>query len=239
MITFTSDRSGRNQVWLSDADGGRPRQLTSLEAGNTSGARLSPDGRRIVFLSDATGNMDLYLTTPEGKEPVRLTPSPRHETAPSWSRDGAWIYFGSNREDDMQVWKMRSEPGAPALRVTRDGGYAPIESADGKTLYYSRAGPEWTLWKVPTEGGEETEVLPHIVNHGAFDVTAGYLYYVTTADRKCHLRRRRFDDGTDELLLVLEKPYTFGVAAVPDDSAVLWGQLDHNSSELMLIEKLE
>jgi eukaryotic-like serine/threonine-protein kinase len=172
MITFTSDRSGATQVWLTGADGGRPRQLTSLEAGSTSGARLSPDGRRILFLSDASGNMDLYLTTPEGTEPVRLTPSPRHETAASWSRDGAWIYFGSNREDDMQVWKMRPEPGAPAVRVTRDGGYAAIESADGKTLFYARAGPSWTLRKVPTEGGEETEVLPHIVNWGAFDVTA-------------------------------------------------------------------
>ena len=239
LITFTSDRSGGSQVWLSGADGGRPLQLTSLAAGNTSGARLSPDGRRIVFLSDATGSMDLYLTTPDGKEPVRLTPSARHETAASWSRDGAWIYFGSNREDDMQVWKMRPEPGAPALRVTRGGGYAPVESADGKTLYYARAGPPWSLWKVPTEGGEETVVLPHIVNWGAFDVTAAYLYYLTAADRKGQLRRRRLSDGSDELLLVLEKPYAFGVAAAPDDSAVLWGQLDHHSSELMLIERLE
>jgi Tol biopolymer transport system component len=239
MVAFTSDRSGGNQAWLCDTSGGRARQLTSLEAGNTSGARLSPDGRRVVFLSDASGNMDLYLTTPYGKEPVRLTPSPRHETAPSWSRDGAWIYFGSNREDDMQVWKMRPEPGAPALRVTRDGGYAALESADGKALFYSRAGPEWTLRKVPTEGGEETEVLPHIVNWGAFDVTATAIYYVTVADRKGQLRRLRLADGNDELLLVLEKPYTFGVAAASDDSAVLWGQLDHHSSELMLIEKLE
>ena len=139
----------------------------------------------------------------------------------------------------MQLWKMRPEPGAPAQRVTRGGGYAAIESADGKTLYYARAGPEWTLRKVPTEGGEETEVLRHIVNWGAFDVTASAIYYVTIADRKTQLRRRRLADGRDELLLVLEKPYTFGVAAAPDDSAVLWGQLDHHSSELMLIERLE
>lgn len=238
-VTFCSDRSGRNQVWLCDAGGGRPRQLTFLDAGNTSGGRFSPDGGRILFLSDASGNMDLYLTTPDGKEPVLLTPSKRLESAPSWSRDGAWIYFGSNREDDMQVWKMRPEPGAPAVRVTRGGGYAPIESADGKTLYYARAGPSWTLRKVPTAGGEETEVLPHIVNWGAFDVTAAYLYYVTTADRKGQLRRRRLAYGSDELRLVLEKPYTFGLAAAPDDSAILWAQLDHHSSELMLIEKLE
>ena len=238
-ITFTSDRSGRSQVWLSGADGGRPRPLTSLEAGSTSGARVSPDGRRIVFLSDATGNMDLYLTTPEGAEPVRLTPSPRHETAASWSRDGAWIYFGSNREDDMQVWKTRPEPGAPALRVTRGGGYAPVEAADGKALYYARAGPPWSVRKVPTEGGEETEVLPRIANWGAFDVTAAFVYYVPSGGRNGQLRRRRLADGRDELLLALEKPYSFGVAASPDDSAVLWGQLDYHSSELMLIERLE
>ncbi len=238
-ITFNSDRSGTRQVWLSDAGGSRPRQLTFFDAGNTSGACFSPDGRRIALLSDASGNMDLYLTTPEGKEPVRLTPSNRHETAASWSRDGAWLYFGSNLEDGLQVWKMRPEPGSPALRVTRDGGYAPIESADGKTLFYARAGPVWSLRKVPTAGGEETQVLPHLVNWGAFDVTATAIYYVTVTDRKGQLRRLRLADGADELLLVLEKPYTFGVAAAPDDSAVLWAQLDHSASELMLMEKLE
>jgi hypothetical protein len=41
--------------------------------------------------------------------------------------------------------------GGAAVQVTRDGGMEPIESMDGKFLYYIRAG---NLKRVPVDGGE-------------------------------------------------------------------------------------
>ncbi|MBK9090084.1 MAG: PD40 domain-containing protein [Holophagales bacterium] len=38
--------------------------------------------------------------------------APRTTASPSWSRDGAWVYFSSNREDGFQVWKMKPDPRA-------------------------------------------------------------------------------------------------------------------------------
>jgi len=238
-LAFHSSRSGTNEVWTCGADGAGPAQLTFTERAISSGARWSPDGRRVVFISNPEGNMDLYLTTSNGREPVRLTQSPSHDTAPSWSRDGTWVYFASNREDGFQVWKMKPEPGAAPVRVTRGGGYAALESADGKTLFYVRPDATYSLWRMPAEGGEETPVLPALENWGAFDVTATAVYYATTDGGRSVLRRLRLVDGKDDLLLALEKPHTFGVAAAPDDGAVLWAQLDHHASELMLIERLD
>ena len=239
-ISFLSDRSGSNQVWLSDADGSRPAQLTSIPAGMTSAARWSPDGKRIVFVSNPEGQMDVYLTTPNATQPQRLTHSPAHDTAPSWSRDGAWVYFASNREDGFQVWKMRPEPDAPALRVTRGGGYAALESGDGRTLLYAKHGGEalWSLWKVPVLGGEETLVIPKIVTWGDFDVTSTGVYYLTWESRKALLRFLHFVNGNDTALATLEKIPSFGVSASPDDSAVLFSQLDLYSTDLMLIESV-
>ncbi|MFN7989657.1 MAG: protein kinase [Thermoanaerobaculia bacterium] len=238
-IAFTSARSGPNDVWLCEADGSRPVQLTFIEKASSSGARWSPDGGRLAFISNPGGNMDVYLTTVNGRKPLRLTEDPAHDTAPAWSRDGSWVYFGSNREDGFQVWKMRPEPGATPARVTRNGGYAPLESTDGKTLYYVRAGSGYSVWKVPTAGGEETPVVPRILNWGTFDVTATALYYVAPEGRKHELRRRRLADGKDELLATLEKPAAFGIAAAPDDGAVLFTQLDLFTTELMYVEKVE
>jgi Tol biopolymer transport system component len=237
-LGFASNRSGSTEVWLCDADGSRPVRLTLTEAASTSGTRWSPDGSRIAFISNASGNMDLYLTTPDGKEPRQLTQSPSHDTAPAWSRDGTWLYFASNREEGFQVWKMRPEPAAPPVRVTRHGGYSALESVDGKTLYYVRTGAGDSIWKVPTDGGEETLVLPRVENWGAFDVTATSIYYVTGEAKRHQLRRLRLADGRDDLLVALDRLYTFGVGAAPDDSAVLYAQLDLSSTELMLIERL-
>ena len=45
-IAFTSNRSGSNEVWLADADGANPKQLTAL--GTTTHPRWSPDGRHLA-----------------------------------------------------------------------------------------------------------------------------------------------------------------------------------------------
>ena len=237
-VAFSSERSGSSQVWLCEADGSRAVQRTHLQAGTTSGARFSPDGRRLVFVSDLYGDMELFVAETAGGDPVRLTRSPFHETAPSWSRDGRWIYFASNREDGFQVWKMRPEPDAEAIRVTRNGGHAALESVDGTTLYYARGGTVWSLWKVPVGGGEETLVLPEISNWGAFDVTRTALYYVRSVEGKHQLHRLRFVDGADDVLLRLERPYDFGVSVAPGDGAVLFSERDVDSSDLMLVESL-
>ncbi|MGA2715859.1 MAG: winged helix-turn-helix domain-containing protein, partial [Bryobacteraceae bacterium] len=48
-IAFASSRSGTDEIWVSDADGGNPRQLTHLGAHVASYPKWSPDGMRIAF----------------------------------------------------------------------------------------------------------------------------------------------------------------------------------------------
>ena len=237
-ITFTSDRSGSSEVWRCKADGSHLVQLTSTVRGHTSGGDWSPDGRHLLFLSTPEGHLDIFLATMPALQPVRLTLDPAHDTAARWSRDGSWIYFGSNREDGMQIWKMRPEPGAVPVRVTRDGGYAAHESADGRTLYVAKfiARDNWALRKMPAGGGEETQVLDGLPSWWFHDVTAGGIYYLTSDQPGGQIRVRRFADGSDTPLLTLEKRSGFGLAACPDDTCVLYTTYDVDTSELMYVE---
>ena len=81
----------------------------------------------------------------------------RENHVPSWSPDGKWIYFGSSRAGESQVFRMRPD-GSEVQQVTHNGGEYGQVSADGKWLYYSAPGQG--LWKMPPDGGEATEVLP-------------------------------------------------------------------------------
>ncbi|MBK9373996.1 MAG: PD40 domain-containing protein [Holophagales bacterium] len=94
---------------------------------------------------------------PGGLEPRRLTFSLAHDTHPTWSRDGAWIYFSSNREDSRQVWRMTPDADAVPVRVTSCGdAWGAYESADGRSLYVvrQRGRDAWSVWKMPVDGGE-------------------------------------------------------------------------------------
>src|SRR5581483_7017500 len=53
---FGSSRSGYNSIWVANADGSAPVQVTSME-GQTH--RWSPDGRRIAFTGSPDGNADI------------------------------------------------------------------------------------------------------------------------------------------------------------------------------------
>ena len=175
-ITFTSTRSGTEEIWVANADGSGATQMTSIGGPNTSNSRWSRDGRTILFNSRRSGSSDLYVLDVATRSVQRLTDDPSDEYEPRWSRDGSWIYFVSTRSGRPEVWKIPAG-GGPAVQVTRQGGLAAFESADGRWLYYAKDTARPTsIWRVPVDGGEETKVLDGLSYSFNFAVTAKGIY---------------------------------------------------------------
>ena len=130
-------RGGTNNIWLSDADGSHPVQLTTSKS-DSGTPRWSPDGRRLVFDSLEAGNWDLYVVGVDGGMPRRLTQEPSEDGTGTWSRDGRSIYFHSDRTGRSEIWKIPAD-GGTAVQVTRSGGFYAVESEDGRDLYYSKS----------------------------------------------------------------------------------------------------
>ena len=155
-IAFMSDRSGPWQIWVSKVDGSDPVQLSHTDSAGTP--RWSPDGRLIAFDAPSDEGTSVYVISSDGRaRAICLTQG----QVPSFSRDGRWIYFGSDRLGDMQVWRIPVNGGV-AEQVTKNGGFAALESNDGY-LYYTkspRAGPE--ICRKAVNGGDENCTLPHV-----------------------------------------------------------------------------
>ena len=119
---------------------------------------------KFAFRASPEGNADIYVIRAEGGLPRRLTTEASVDAEPSWSRDGRWIYFNSNRSGTDQVWKMPAE-GGPAVQVTKKGGVGAVESPGGKFVYYAEYSSSPRLRKVPVEGGEESLVHQDLKVH--------------------------------------------------------------------------
>ncbi len=185
-IAFGSFRSGPREIWIADADGSNPVPLTSFGGPLVGFMNWSPDGQRLVFHARPEGQADLFEIPASGGAPKRLTAHPSDDTLPSYSHDGRWIYFTSRRSGQLEIWKMPAK-GGDATQMTRTGGLMPLESPDGKTLYYGHPTREKGIWKVPVEGGEATQVTGPTGGQSAFAVTAEGIYYTAAPDVQSEL----------------------------------------------------
>ncbi len=225
-IAFASTRSGTEEVWTSQADGSHPMQLT--RQGGT-GPAWSPDGQRIVFVSIVEGKADIYVVDAEGGEPKRLTTDPKPDNTPSWSHDGRWIYFATANQ---QIRKVSPE-GEETFPVARRWAW-PHASAAGEYVYYMQG----RIWRVPSEGGEEVEILEKAIG---FDIVGDRLYYgKNRSGGGFSIHYLDLKTGIDTPVRSEEGTVALGwgsIAVSPDDKWIYYAFGDTKvSSDIMLIE---
>jgi Tol biopolymer transport system component len=237
-IAFTSTRSGRAEVWACDADGSSCMQLSS-EWGAVP--RWSPDKREVAFNGGAEATSGIFVVDVETRAVRPLARDPSSEDVlPSWSADGRWVYFASNRSGSWQVWKSPAE-GGRAVPVTTEGGFQALESPDGQYLYFSRTISVADIWRRPTAGGEETPILEFPSGcWRCWDVGEAGLYYLNT-EAEPRPAIELFDPVTGEVTRVAElegTPMTGGpnLAVSPDGRSILYAQVERRERDLMLIE---
>jgi Tol biopolymer transport system component/DNA-binding winged helix-turn-helix (wHTH) protein len=246
-IAFTSGRNGSFGIWTSDNDGANPRLLFDGGAYVTGSPRWSPDGRRIVFDTRArnpaqVGNPSIWIVDADGGEAHRLSEAGASDVAPSWSRDGVWIYFASTRSGSLQIWKMPAA-GGRATQITRKGGFEAFETPDGRFLLYLKGRETPGIWRVPTSGGDEVLVTDrdHVGYWRCWRAAHGGIYFATAAPPDGP-RLEFLDLATgviSHIAGISRSPDATipGLAISPDGRNLLLAQYDQNGSNIIMVER--
>ena len=134
-IAYVSFEGNRSSIFVQTLRTGNRVQVSS-RAGVNGAPAFSPDGRQLVVtLSDADGNLDIYTLDIATRQTRRITTHRAIDTEGSWSPDGRYIYFTSDRSGGPQVYRVAANGGS-AERVTFEGSYnaRPRISPDGEKL---------------------------------------------------------------------------------------------------------
>jgi len=148
---------------------------------------------------------------------------------PSWSRDGRYIYFASTRTGSRQIWKHSVEDGSER-QLTEHGGIDPLESYDGRTIYYTKF-DEAGIWSMPASGGSESPVVtgkPQVSHWGHWAVTESGLYLLD-ADGQPHPTIEFYSFATGRITPVLSletglSPWQPSISASRDGRQIFYTQ---------------
>jgi serine/threonine protein kinase/dipeptidyl aminopeptidase/acylaminoacyl peptidase len=238
-LSFVSDRTGTNEIWTCGLDGSNQAQLTSLKGVMISGRpRWSPDGSKIAFEGYAEGSSSIYVTEVRtGFTKRRLTSHPAGPANPSWSLDGRWILFDT---PNVGIQKMPVDGGPATMITSTVRGWGPIESPDGKYIYFLKSPPKSgslgiSLWRMSPTGTDEERVIDYLPTGGNFTLTDEGIFYAAAFSPPWSIRF--LDTATGKSRDISTSPnFIFCPTASPDGRSLVWAQTDSSGSDIMLVE---
>lgn len=125
------NEKGYSEIWMVDYEGGSESLILSMPGKNFTTPSVSPDGKWIVVVANSSSNAknvsagnkkekvfsfvdtkqntDIYIVRTDGSQLTQLTYHKGNDCSPTWSPDGKYIYFLSQRGSqtgDYNVWRM-------------------------------------------------------------------------------------------------------------------------------------
>jgi TolB protein len=127
LIAFTSDRSGAEQIYTMNSDGGDPERVTN-GVGEAVNPAWNQDGEHLAFAwtqGYAPGSYNIFLMEVASHQYLQLTQAAGKNENPTWAPDGVHLAFGSNRSGSYQIWTMLSDGSQPRQLTTQGNNTNP------------------------------------------------------------------------------------------------------------------
>ena len=236
-VAFDSARSGLWSVWMADTDGNNLVQIS--HEGPAGFPRWSPDSQKVAFqMKDRNGLLGVYLADVSDRVPHKLATNVHETTDPEWSHDGKWIYFRGYEGVGHQFYRCPVQGGDAAILAASQDIIEPIESADGKILYFPSRNVNALIMMLPLDRADTAPQpvagMPNLsVEHQWAVVTSGIYFVPQTAPRTICFYD--FATGHTREIFKADRELSDGISVSPDGRYMLYSQLDENNSNIMLV----
>jgi dipeptidyl aminopeptidase/acylaminoacyl peptidase len=250
-VAFLTNITGTPQVWMVNAQGGWPEQMT-FYSDRVDFVRWSPDGSALVFAKAKGGdeNAQLFLLSPDGSEIKALTNAPavRHNFG-SWSHDGKKISYASNKrnKDYFDIYVMDVATGREELVYQQDGSNdVEAWSFDDRYLIVSHANEQLSLdndlYLVDTQTKQATHLTPH---EGAaqfgdvFFAPNGHSIFFGTNDKREYYSLAEMDLQSRKVDIIDDTQWDLAATEMSDDGSLFAYTINRDGFSELYVRRLD
>lgn len=220
-----------SDLWRVRIDGTESTKILSVaDGGIPNWPRWSPDGKRLRFSVETRNNhSSLWEITADGKNLRRLLPrwaNPSFECCGTWTPDGNYFIFQSDRGGSTNLWAVRETPSLfrkaehePVQLTTGPGStYGALPGNDGKRLFVIAA---QVRGEVVRYDQASRQFIPYLSGISAFGVNfSGDGKWITWVAYPEGTLWRSKPDGTDRFQLTFPPLYVVQPRWSPDGTRI-------------------
>jgi hypothetical protein len=109
-----------------------------------------------------------------------------------------------------------------------------LESLDSQWAYYTKDSGASGIWRVSSDGREVLES----VEQDAFAIVKEGIYFISRPDSAGRYFLQFFNFATKRIrsITTIDGPVSEYLSVSPDGRSILYSQVDHEGSDLMLVE---
>jgi dipeptidyl aminopeptidase/acylaminoacyl peptidase len=257
-IAYLTNVTGTQQIWVTTASGGTPKQLTNYDD-NIGFVRWLADGN--ILFGKAKGgdeNTQFFVMKADGSGVRELTNEPkiRHNFA-EVSNDGKTIYYASNKRNPtyFDVYGMDIVSGKETLLYQYDGNVniATVNNA-GTKFVLSRDSDEKSLdndlYMVDVRTKKETHLTPHsdASEFGDVNFLADSLLLTTNDNREfqalVQIRKKNaagddWSEANRETSVIDGRSWDIGGIALTDNASMVAYTVNDDGYSQIYLRKIE
>lgn len=234
-IVFSGALSGRQQIFVMNADGGNVQQLTRDDQAGAAQPAISPDGQYVVYQKVKAAEIGIWRVGIDGANPLALT-SGGFDVQPVFSPDGRSVYYNTPASGTPQMFRV-SIDGGTREKVSDKFFRAAGISGDGKWLL----GLTWDAKAKRSAGarlsvdGHTLEILQDLpANGSAIGPGPGYLTFVRPTEKGWMLSVRNAAGAVRDLYAMSDTIFN---TAWSRDGKTLAAARGTTSSDVVLISR--
>jgi TolB protein len=155
-LIFSSSMLGNPELFVTDANGGKPKRLTFSNGASTSPAWNPKTGQTVVFVSDRGGIPKLFMMNADGTNSTELdVPDKGYLIDPAWAPNGQLLCFSWRRPEGNYDLYLMDAASSKIVEITRDAGRneRPSWAPDGRHIVFeSTRGGTRQIWVMLADG---------------------------------------------------------------------------------------